>query len=130
LWGGVEVDGERVAISGLIYDLTYDGTSHPKPEFVLKGIASDVESISDPHTKAATMLRRLISAHVFEDGNKRTAWAIARRMLRRDGFEPPVEDAGVDAVLRHRSRYNTDEIAVWLKSDEIDRSRLREKSEK
>jgi hypothetical protein len=86
LWGGVEVDGERVSIYGLIYDLTQDGTSHPKPEFVLEGVASDVESITDPHTKAATMLRRLISAYVFEDGKKRTAWAIARRILRRDGF--------------------------------------------
>jgi death-on-curing protein len=67
----------------------------------------------------------LITAHVYEDGNKRTAWLAATWILHTSGKRVATKHGDTADVLRHVSRYDADELATWLREGEIDRSRLR-----
>lgn len=47
---------------------------------------------SDPYMVAATVLVETINRHPFNDGNHRTAWIVAKKVLRQNGEEMRVED--------------------------------------
>ena len=53
----------------------------------------------DPYHRAATLLWRIESTHVFEDANKRTAWAVTENYLRENGIDPPPDDELVERVV-------------------------------
>ncbi|MFB6161857.1 MAG: type II toxin-antitoxin system death-on-curing family toxin [Halococcoides sp.] len=74
------------------YGLKYTGMSARLPERTLDNILSDVAEQTDLYRRAAALCRRLISAHIFEDGNKRTAWTVTRLYLEQHGAEPAVHD--------------------------------------
>ncbi|ERJ06704.1 Fic/DOC domain containing protein [Halorhabdus tiamatea SARL4B] len=75
--------------------------------------------------RAAALLRRLISAHFFEDGNKRTAWTVTRLSLNQHGTGPAVQESErVATILRHIQRFETEELAEWLSNGEIDDGKL------
>lgn len=71
------------------------------------------------------MLRNLAAAHLFEDGNKRTAYAVTEAFLRQTNNEvaPSIEQAEV--VMRHFKRFSVHHLANWLETAEIDESKLR-----
>jgi death-on-curing protein len=70
----------------------------------------------DPLHLAALVLRNLISAHCFGDGNKRTAWAAAMEVLAAEGLRVEVSDdegeAFVLGVAKHPPSPET--IIDWL----------------
>lgn len=74
--------------------------------------------------RAAFLLRKLITTHLFEDANKRTAWATTEIYLERNGATPAERDESVADVLKRIRRYDVGEIADWLETGEIDESRL------
>lgn len=82
------------------------------------------ESRDGIYLRAATLIRDLITAHLFEDGNKRTAWLVTREYLQRAGETPPPRPDTAKRVLRRIRRYEYGEIAAWLRDDRLDRSRL------
>ena len=69
-------------------------------------------------------MRKTITRHVFEDGNKRTAWTATVLYLKEQDTEPAVRGMDAERVLRRIRRYDIKEIAEWLKSGEIDEERL------
>lgn len=108
------------------YDLTHDGMQAHFPDRRIQSVIDEASQHDDPHRRAAELLWHLIARHVYEDGNKRTAWLATANYLEREGFELPVDLDEVATVLKHRGRYDTEEFTVWLKSGEIDRSKLRD----
>lgn len=74
--------------------------------------------------RAGFLLRKLITAHNFEDENKRTAWVTACDYLSENDETPAERTSSAARVLRRVRRYDVDEIAEWLESGEIDESRL------
>jgi len=113
---------ERVVTT---YDLHNPGMGHPQGEMILKNILATASSSSDAYEQAAIVLNKLISVHVFEDGNKRTAWLAVVKLLSEYDEQPSPDRSEVARVLRHIARYSTAELATWLRSGEIDRSKLR-----
>lgn len=107
------------------WELQHEGTRAVLPDQRLTSVLDSAAEHDDPYDRAASLLRGIASAHVFEDGNKRTAWVVAKTYLRQQGRD--VEPSGEPAanVLKHYKRYDTEELATWLRRGDIDTSRLR-----
>ncbi|EMA56385.1 type II toxin-antitoxin system death-on-curing family toxin [Halococcus thailandensis] len=111
------------------YDLKYTGVRIATPKLTLR------EDVVDPAAehegvfrRAAALLFGIQSAHVFEDGNKRTAWTVTRSYLKREGIDldPPQDDETIERIVRRAGLFETDELAEWLETGEIDESKLPE----
>jgi len=108
-----------------VYDMKYRGVRVAAPKLNLREILAEAARYEDVYLRAAYLLRKLITAHLFEDGNKRTAWVVTRDYLGQKGIEPAEREIVVERVLRRIRRYDVEEIAKWLETARIDRSRLR-----
>jgi len=106
------------------YDLTHTGAAVAAPKVDLREIRSDAAEFDSVYFRAAYLLRKLVTAHLFEDANKRTAWATTEIFLERNGIEPAERGQPVERVLKRIRRYEVEEIAEWLESGDLDRSRL------
>ena len=108
------------------WELSYHETRAVLPDRIIESVLEKASNQEKPYHRAAALLRHLATAHVFEDGNKRTSWIVARTYLLRQGLD--VEPSGERAatIMRHFKRYDIDELAKWLRTGEIDESRLRE----
>ena len=60
------------------YDMKYRGTAVAAPQLKLRRLLDDIED-GDRYHRGAQLLRNLLTAHFFEDGNKRTSWATTLR---------------------------------------------------
>jgi death-on-curing protein len=107
-----------------LYDLKFSGARTAAPELEFRQIISDAGEYDEVYFRAASLLRDLITAHVFEDANKRTSWMVTVGYLDRKGINPEIAEDDVVRVLRRIRRYEKDEIAAWLETGEIDESRL------
>ena len=107
------------------YDLDHAGVGRPNSDLVLGRIVEDARRIESPYDRAAFYLKRLIEAHVFEDGNKRTAWLAAVWVLQHEGLRAAVDRREVATVLKHVRRFDHADLSTWLETGAIDRSRFR-----
>lgn len=111
------------------WELTYAGTRGPLPDQRLQTIIEDAHEETDPYVFAGTLLRNLATAHVFEDGNKRTSWVVAKTVLRERGKTVAPSGQRIATVMKHLKRYDVDELATWLETGQIDDSRFRHASD-
>jgi prophage maintenance system killer protein len=110
-----------------LYDLKYTGTMKAAPKRTLRReVRKPAAEYDDAYHRAATLLWKIESTHIFEDANKRTAWAVTENYLRENGIEPPPDDGLVERVVRRAGKFDVDELAVWFETGEIDDSRLPE----
>lgn len=105
-------------------DMKYRGTRVAAPRLELRELLNEAGELDGVYLRAASLLRKLISAHLFEDGNKRTAWTVTWIYLERHGLQPAEQDESVERVLRRIRRFDVGEIADWLESGNLDRDRL------
>jgi len=103
-----------------------EGTSRPLPRSPLSSTIEDASELDDDYQRAATLLRGIANAHVFEDGNKRTAYTTARTYLDTADKELAPSPPQRAVVMRHFKRFDIDELASWLETGTIDEDRLRE----
>ena len=108
-----------------VYDLKYTGAAVAAPRLELRNILEEVEEYDGTFLRAAALLRNVLTAHLFEDANKRTSWTVTAFYLESRGAEPAVTDKDeVEKVLKRVRRYDVEELADWLAEGEIDRERL------
>lgn len=107
------------------YDLKYPDVRDRFADEKLQRLIEEAQEYDDDFQKAAYLLRKLPSLHVFEDGNKRTAYLVAVEYLDRRNLEPARSGDIVERVMRCRKRYSVEEIAQWLKDGTIDDDKLR-----
>lgn len=80
----------------------------------------------DAYDKAAVLLRRLIVAHGFASGNKRTAIMATAFFIEDNSGRIKLDNAElIEKVLRNIRLYNEKEISNWLRKGEIDESRTK-----
>lgn len=108
------------------YDLDHEGASVSNPAVHFSEIVRETrDNHYDPYDRAAYLLRRLITAHLFEDANKRTAWLTIRDYLNRHGLEPArTKKEDTEPVLNAIRAFDVDELAEWLETGEIDESKF------
>lgn len=112
-----------------LYDLKYTGTMTAAPKRTLRReVCEPAAEHGGPYHRAAVLLWKIESAHVFEDANKRTAWAVTENYLRENDIEPPPNDELVERVVRRAGKFDVDELAAWFETGDIDESRLPEHS--
>jgi len=106
------------------YDMKYIGARVASPKLELRRLLREGGDYDDVYMRAGFLLRKLVTAHLFEDGNKRTAWVTTRDFLRDHDAEPAESDVDVPTVLRRIRRYDVDEVAEWLRTGALDEDRL------
>jgi prophage maintenance system killer protein len=107
------------------YDLKHTGAAVASPWLELREILEDIEEYDGTYLRAAGLLRHILTAHVFEDGNKRTAWTTTVLYLENHDAEPAVRERDeAEQVLKRIRRFDVDEIAKWLANGDLDRDRL------
>lgn len=107
------------------YDLTHTGAAVAAPRLKLEELLKEVDEYEGEYLRAAALLRKIITAHYFEDGNKRTGWITARLYLDDHGHVPAERDSErVDRVVKSIRSFDVSEIASWLENGEIDEERL------
>lgn len=66
--------------------------------------------------KAAYLLRELVTAHIFNDGNHRTAYVTVKDFLQQNNANLHVHDySDAGRFLKNIQAYNIDDIAEWIK---------------
>lgn len=109
------------------YDLKYKGTMKAAPKLKLRReVVAPASEYDDPYHRAAMLLWKIQSVHVFEDANKRTAWTVTSAYLRRKGIDPPAVDDRTERIVRRLGLFSVEEIATWIETGEIDEDRLPE----
>lgn len=106
------------------YDITHQGVLVPAPKRRLRYIICEAWTYDDVYHRAAFLLRKLITSHIFEDGNKRTGWAVTVLYLEYHDVIPAEQGDSVERVLRRIRRFEVDELATWLDTGDLDRDRL------
>jgi prophage maintenance system killer protein len=105
------------------YNLKHTGASVAAPRLRFANLLEEVDEYEGTHMRAAALLRKIITAHYFEDANKRTGWATTRKYLE-NHREAPADRERVERVLRNIRSFSVEEIAEWLNSGEIDEERF------
>ncbi|WP_049996123.1 Fic family protein [Halococcus sediminicola] len=112
------------------YDLKYKGVRAAAPKGKLRqNVIEPAREYDDPWHRAAVLLFGIQSVHVFEDANKRTAWAVTMEYLDEQGLdvELPQDTAVIERIVRRAGLFDTDALAEWLETGEIDESKLPER---
>jgi prophage maintenance system killer protein len=112
------------------YDLKYKGTRVAAPKLELReNVIEQAAEYDDPWHRAAVLLFGIPSVHVFEDANKRTAWAVTMEYLDGQGLavELPQDRNVIERIVRRAGLFDTDELAGWLETGEIDEDKLPER---
>jgi len=107
------------------YDLTHAGMRVAAPRLEFKELLKEIDEYEGAYQRAAALLRKIITAHYFEDGNKRTGWLTTRQYLDDHDLAPAEREADrVEHVTKSIRVFDVDEIARWLEHGEIDEDRL------
>lgn len=107
------------------YDLTHTGAAVAAPRRKFTELLTEVDEYEGDYQRAAALLQKIITAHYFEDGNKRTGWLTTREYLDDHGHVPADRAADrVERVTKSIRSFDVSEIARWLKDGEIDEERL------
>lgn len=123
---------EIIAAHGRIeeeHDIKYKGTMKAAPKLKLRrNVLEPAAAYDNPYHRAAVLLFKIQSVHVFEDANKRTAWIVMRSYLRRKGIDLdlPQDDTTIERIVRRAGLFSIDELAHWLETGEIDEDKLPE----
>ncbi|MFC4989348.1 Fic family protein [Saliphagus infecundisoli] len=105
------------------YDLTHTGARVVAPRLKIERLLDEIDEHDGLYLRAGYLLKKLITSHYFEDGNKRTSWMVVRDYLAENGKEPADLRETVRVLKRIRA-FDPEEIAEWLETGEIDRDRL------
>jgi death-on-curing protein len=102
------------------YDLTHRGAAvvSPRLKFGFSRTSTNTRGRTNEQ-----LLSTIITAHYFEDGNKRTAWATTRLYLEDRGTELAVKETqAVKPILANIRIFEIEELAEWLANGHIDDS--------
>ena len=83
----------------------------------------------DPYHRATALLFGIPSVHVFQDANKRTAWAVTMEYLDRNDITPEFsqDDEGIERIVRRAGLFDVDELTEWFETGEINEDKLPER---
>lgn len=109
------------------YDLKHKGLMKAAPKLKLRTkVIDEAAKYDEPHHRAAVLLFRIPSVHIFNDANKRTAWTVTQEYLDRCGLDPTVPQGSetTEKIIRRAGAFSIEELAEWLETGEIDLERV------
>ena len=98
-----------------------------KPDsFIEAVIEKSKESTGDVYDKAAILLFNLVVNHGFASGNKRTGFIITIRFINQNKGKTRIRNFDkAERILRNIRKFNIEELAVWLRTGDIDEAKLK-----
>lgn len=108
-----------------VYDLAHTGIRTYFPNEKIEQVLDRAERAEGVFERAAILMKDLANVHVFEDGNKRTAWMATYEYLERHDIEPAPDNEQVPLVMKRISRFDYSELATWLETGAIDENWLK-----
>jgi death-on-curing family protein len=111
------------------YDLKHKGTMKAAPKAKLRReVIEPAQERENPYQRAAVLLFKIQSVHVFQDANKRTAWAVTVRYLERKEIKPEFtqSDETIEKIVRRAGLLYPEALTEWFKTGEIDESQIPE----
>ena len=90
----------------------------------LASIVEDSRDFSDPYRLAAFILIETINRHAYNDGNHRTAWIVAKQVLRKNNKEMTVEEIKsfeeIERDLKSEVKFkDIDQVANWIRTGDF-----------
>ena len=91
----------------------------------LAGIVEESERFDDPYRLAAFVLIETINRHAFNDGNHRTAWIVAKQVLRQNNEQMDVEEvksfSEIERDLKSEVKFkDVDQVAKWIRTGDFE----------
>ena len=91
----------------------------------LAGIVEDSRDFEDPYDLAAFIIIETINRHAFNDGNHRTAWIVAKQVLRNNNVEMRVEKIKtsdeIEKDLKSEIKFkDVDQVANWIRTGDFE----------
>jgi death-on-curing family protein len=94
--------------------------------FIDAAIKKAKQTQGDVYDKAAALLYDLVTAHGFASGNKRTGFITTLWFLRKNGGKTRIKNFNkAEKVITNLRTFSTDEIAGWLRTGDIDETKIR-----
>ena len=83
------------------------------------------EEFEDSYDLSAFILIETINRHAFNDGNHRTAWIVAKQILRKNGEEMHVEETKsldeIERDLKSEVKFkDVDQVANWIRTGDFE----------
>ncbi len=105
----IEIGGGREGMHD--FTLLHSAVERPKAQFGGQHLYATI------WLAAAVLMQSLVKNHLFEDGNKRTAYFSTMRFLHKNGYilSPSKQAALTFMVAVVVERKSVEEIAAWLK---------------
>ncbi|WP_414838316.1 Fic family protein [Candidatus Nanosalina sp. VS9-1] len=90
----------------------------------LAGVVNDAKEFEDPYRLAAFILIETINKHAFNDGNHRTAWIVAKKVLRKNKEEMRVEKIKsfdeIESDLKSEVKFkDVDQVSSWIRTGDF-----------
>ena len=99
------------------------------PESRLLSVLRDARSILGIYKKAAVLMKRIASEHVYEDGNTTTAILVTIDFVENNGKEFKPEDRTITGkVANNHGLYSVEEIVHWIETGDINEEKLPEQA--
>lgn len=97
------------------------------PASRLRPVLRDVRTTPGFYKKAAVLVKRISSEHVFEDRNTTTAILVAKKFLERNNKSFKSQDQQtIGKVANNHGLFTIEELAHYFETGEIDETKLRE----
>lgn len=83
------------------------------------------EEFEDPYELAVFILNETINSHAFNDGTHRTAWIVAKQILRKNGEEMHVEETKsldeIERDLKSEVKFkDIVQVANWIRTGDFE----------
>ena len=97
-----------------------------KPDSFIDAVLNATkETTGDVYDKAAVLLSKLVITHGFASGNKRTGFIITIHFITQNSGKTMIKNFNkAERILRNIRKFDTEEIAVWLRKGDIDETKL------
>lgn len=96
---------------------------HRDPSLLAKIISETKRRNGDTYSKAAFLLRTIITSHIFKDGQHRTAFVVTEMFLRENKQSIHCNYQQARMFLKNIRSHNVEEIARWLRHGDPRRER-------
>lgn len=114
-------------LAGHVSEIRTPGFKRSKEDGIRKlaSIVNDSQDFDDPYRLAAFILIETINRHAFNDGNHRTAWIVAKQVLRRNGKKMHIEDIKsleeIERDLKSEVKFkDVDQVTNWIREGDFE----------
>lgn len=117
-----EIEESNILMLSMIKVKRADSHSVLSRTKIRDAISACESAEGDVYAKAAVLMARMVSAHAFASGNRRTAFIVSKSFVLKNGERFMIADDPAYAKVMQgirEGKYAVDEITEWIKNGKI-----------